>query len=155
MYIVPVLVFMRLTILKTSLCGFLFFLKNLASNEAETSKGKLYYIHLHSQWVGIQVMAKKKDLHKVWKPFKCLVDALGNWIQVIALISFVISVKWTGFNHDGVEAVKAKVKHQGITCWPFIYIYIKEGKNNSCQCGCNKWCQLVVSLTASNICHLW
>ena len=26
------------------------------TNEAETSPGKLYYLHLHSQWVGIYVM---------------------------------------------------------------------------------------------------
>ena len=39
----------------------LFFLKNLLINEAETSTGKFYYIHLSSLWVGIHVMAKKRD----------------------------------------------------------------------------------------------
>ena len=37
---------------------FTFFLKNLKTKEAEASTGKLNYIHLHSQWVVIHVMAK-------------------------------------------------------------------------------------------------
>ena len=49
----------------------LFFSKqNLKTNEAETSTGKLYYmyIHPHSQWVGIHVMAKKTWSTKGIKP---------------------------------------------------------------------------------------
>ena len=49
---------------------FKFFFKNLATNKAETSTGKLYYIHLHSQWVGIPVMAKQLHLQKYQNPFK-------------------------------------------------------------------------------------
>ena len=43
-----------------------FFLKNLTTNVAEYSPGKLYYIHLHSQWVGIHAMAKnlQKSINK-------------------------------------------------------------------------------------------
>ena len=36
---------------------FWFCLINLTTNDAETSTCKLYYKHLHSQWVGIHVMA--------------------------------------------------------------------------------------------------
>ena len=48
----------------------LFVLKNLTTNEAEICTGKLYYMHLHSQWVGIHVMAKNLIYKRYQNPSK-------------------------------------------------------------------------------------
>ena len=50
------------TLLKALLCDVHFVLKNLTTNEAETFTGKLYYMHRHSQWVWIHVMAENLQI---------------------------------------------------------------------------------------------
>ena len=57
-------------------CSVIFTYCSQKTNEAETSVGKLYYIHLHSQWEGIYAMAKKLHLQKVAKPIKVTEDKI-------------------------------------------------------------------------------
>ena len=67
------------TLLKTLLHDFHSF-KNLMSNEAETSTGKLYYT-LHSQWVGIHVTAKNL-IYKI--KFYC--PTMGNSLGLLTAL---------------------------------------------------------------------
>ena len=76
------------------LCNFNTFLKNLTTcdmNEAETSTCKLYYLHLHSQWVGIHVMDKNLIYKRYENPLTFLfpiqleinsTDYFGNNIRI-------------------------------------------------------------------------
>ena len=48
------------------------FLKNLTNNELKLMSCKLYYIHLHSQWVGTRVVANNLIYKRYQTPFlKC------------------------------------------------------------------------------------
>ena len=69
---------MYTTFLKTVLCEIHFFFleKKLTINEAETSTGKLYYIHPHSPWVGDNGMAKNMTSERYQNPLKELQNSI-------------------------------------------------------------------------------
>ena len=68
----------------------LWFSKRNTTNEAETSAGKLYYIHLHSQWVGIHVIMAQNLIFKRYpNPLKLNEHAFCsnfvNWLTTVFL----------------------------------------------------------------------
>ena len=70
------------TLLKTLLCDFHFYIiEKLTTNETEASTVKLYYIHLHSQRVGIHVLAK--NLALFWLAMS--MDCLARWFELSEL----------------------------------------------------------------------
>ena len=89
---IPTTFFKGLILRDSPYCSVIFtgFLKNLTTYKAETSTtstGKLYY-NLHSQWVGIHVVAKNWTYKKESKAFKM--------VQVYMYRYFKIS--WVGQN---------------------------------------------------------
>ena len=69
------------TLLKTLLCDFNLFLKNMTTNKAETFTCKLYYIHLNSLWVGIHVMAKNVIKNLYQHDYVCFLRSSGIAIK--------------------------------------------------------------------------
>ena len=90
------------------------------TNEDETTSGKLYYIHLHSQSVRDSCRGQKLDLQKVSKPF---MGTLQNWYEKKTCLRSQFYIKLT---RSSYVQTKHHLKYFCLKC----HIWWKINKTN-------------------------